>query len=139
MRGLLCAYRNPRDNFGVSWKASNYSLPNNQFNPAAFSEPAGNYGTCPRNYGRGPGFIQPDLGILKTTKLFGHVDWEFRGELFNFVNHPNFAGPGTTTNGLTLVSALRRSVTSWALGPHGRFNSRRRSSSEGETLRGQMF
>jgi hypothetical protein len=89
----------PDCNFDVSWRASNYSLPNNQFNPAAFSAPASNYGTCPRNYGRGPGFIQPDLGILKTTKIAGHVSWEFRGELFNFVNHPNFSGAGSTTNG----------------------------------------
>jgi hypothetical protein len=89
----------PDCNFGISPQATNYSLPNNQFNPAAFSAPAGAYGDCLRNYGRGPGFIQPDLGILKTTGISEHVSWEFRGELFNFVNHPNFSGPGTTTNG----------------------------------------
>jgi hypothetical protein len=89
----------PDCNFGVSWRAANYSLPGNQFNPEAFSAPAGNYGNCPRNYGRGPGFIQPDLGILKLTKITNRMSWEFRGEMFNFINHPNFAGPGSTFNG----------------------------------------
>jgi hypothetical protein len=89
----------PDCNFGVPVRASNYQLPGPQFNTAAFLPPAGNYGTCPRNYGRGPGFLQPDLGIIKTTKITDHLGWEFRGELFNFVNHPNFSNPGTTING----------------------------------------
>jgi hypothetical protein len=87
-------------------RSSSYDLPGPQFNIAAFSPPAGNYGTCPRNYGRGPGFLQPDLGILKTTKITEHASWEFRGELFNFVNHPNFSNPGSTINGFDFGSSF---------------------------------
>ncbi len=86
----------PYCNFGVSPRATNFSLPSNQFNVNAFETPAGNFGTCPRNYGRGPGFIQPDLSVLKTTKIFDKAAWEFRAEMFNVVNHPNFANPGTS-------------------------------------------
>jgi len=89
----------PDCNFAVPTRASNYSLPGSQFNIAAFSQPAGNFGTCPRNYARGPGFIQPDIGAVKNTKLGDRLTWEFRGEFFNIVNHPNFSNPGTTVNG----------------------------------------
>jgi hypothetical protein len=81
---------------GISPRAVHYSLPANQFNPAAFAPAAGNFGTCPRNFGQGPGFIQPDLDVIKNTKLTEHVTWEFRAEFFDFVNHPNFANPGTS-------------------------------------------
>jgi hypothetical protein len=89
----------PDCNFGIPTRALHYSLPGPQFNPAAFSQPAGNYGTCPRNYARGPGFIQPDIGLVKNTKLGEHLAWEFRGEFFNIINHPNFSNPGSTVNG----------------------------------------
>jgi hypothetical protein len=89
----------PDCNFGVSPRAVDFSLPTHQFNPNAFETPAGNFGTCPRNYGRGPGFIQPDLSVLKTTKIFDKLSWEFRAEMFDFVNHPNFANPGSTLVG----------------------------------------
>lgn len=80
---------------GISPKATKYSTPTNQFNLAAFAPDKGNFGTCPRNYGIGPGFIQPDLNLMKNTKLTEHVNWEFRVEFFDFVNHPNFGNPGT--------------------------------------------
>lgn len=86
----------PDCNFAVSPRAKNFSLPNNQFNANAFETPAGNFGDCPRNYGRGPGFIQPDLSVVKTTKIAEGLSWEFRAEMFDFVNHPNFANPGTS-------------------------------------------
>ena len=89
----------PDCNFGIAPRALDFHLPGPQFNTAAFSPPAGNYGTCPRNYGRGPGFLQPDVSVLKTTKINAHINWEFRGEMFDVVNHPNFSNPGSTTNG----------------------------------------
>jgi hypothetical protein len=89
----------PDCNFGVPTREQHYSLPGPQYNAAAFSAPAGNFGTCPRNYLRGPGFIQPDIGLVKETKLGDHLNWEFRGEFFDIVNHPNFSNPGSTVNG----------------------------------------
>jgi hypothetical protein len=83
---------------GVQWRATNWSH-SNQVNPAAFKKPALAWGTCPRNYGRGPNYIQPDLALVKNTKLTEHLNWEFRGEVFNFPNHPNFSNPGSSVNG----------------------------------------
>lgn len=89
---------------GVSWKAQNWSH-NNQFNTAAFSVPKLAYGTCPRNLGRGTNYIQPDFGLVKNTRLAEHLNWEFRGEVFNAPNHPNFSNPGSSINGYAFGSS----------------------------------
>lgn len=81
---------------GISPKALKYSAPTNQFNLAAFAPDKGNFGTCPRNFGVGPGFFQPDLDLMKNTKLTDHLTWELRAEFFNVINHPNFGNPGTS-------------------------------------------
>ncbi|MBS1822244.1 MAG: TonB-dependent receptor [Acidobacteria bacterium] len=91
----------PDCNFEAPTRAANYRLPGPQYNAAAFSAPAGNFGNCPRNYVRGPGFFQPDLGLVKNTKLGDRLTWELRGEFFNVVNHPNFSNPGGTVNGFS--------------------------------------
>ena len=83
---------------GESWRATNWSH-SNQFNTAAFTAPKLAFGTCPRNYVRGTGYLQPDLGLVKNTKLTEHLNWEFRGEVFNVPNHPNFTNPGGQVNG----------------------------------------
>jgi len=65
-----------------------------QINPAAFAAPPnGQYGDLGRNTGRGPGFTQWDLSFAKTTQIRERVSVQFRGELFNILNHPNFANP----------------------------------------------
>ena len=79
---------------GVSVHPSNYSVPDNQLNPGAFSAPPnGKYGDLGRNTGRGPGFTQWDASFAKTTQLTEKLRLQFRGELFNLFNHPNFANP----------------------------------------------
>jgi Carboxypeptidase regulatory-like domain/TonB dependent receptor len=65
-----------------------------QINPAAFAAPpAGQYGDLGRNTGRGPGFTQWDASFAKTTAINERLSIQFRGELFNILNHPNFANP----------------------------------------------
>lgn len=84
---------------GQSIKASNYSVPGSQFNPAAFvAPPAFTYGNLPRNAGRGPGFAQVDLGVSKTTQLTERMGLQVRAELFNVFNHPNFNSPSGLLN-----------------------------------------
>jgi hypothetical protein len=84
---------------GQSIRPTGYSAPYNQFNPAAFSNPApGAYGNTPRNYGRGPGFAQVDMSLAKTFKVNERVGVQFRGEMFNLFNHPNFANPSGYLN-----------------------------------------
>jgi hypothetical protein len=59
----------------------------------AFAKPAdGTLGTCGRNSLRGPRFKQWDANLIKTTKLTERMNLQFRWEVFNVINHPNF-GP----------------------------------------------
>ena len=78
---------------GVSTRPAHYSVPNNQFNAAAFIASPNGYGDVPRNYGRGPGFAQADLALSKTNNINERMKAQFRAELFNLLNHPNFANP----------------------------------------------
>ena len=57
-----------------------------------------------RNILRGPGFTNWDASIAKTWTLREQLKLQFRGEVFNVVNHPNFAassvgGDLTSPNG----------------------------------------
>jgi hypothetical protein len=67
------------------------------YDPCAFSiQPSGFYGDEGRNYLRGPGFNNLNFSLVKDTAVGflgegGRV--EFRAELFNIFNHPNFASP----------------------------------------------
>ena len=57
------------------------------------------YGTLPRNFLRGPGYINFDLAFSKTTALIGdRTKLEFRAEFFNIFNHANFLNPVTNIN-----------------------------------------
>jgi hypothetical protein len=61
----------------------------------------GTTGTCnPGNLGRnsvtGPSFVNADFSVIKNTKLTERVNLQFRGELFDIFNHPNFGNPGLT-------------------------------------------
>jgi hypothetical protein len=54
------------------------------------------YGTLPRNFMRGPGYVNFDLAFSKTTALIGERSkLEFRAEFFNIFNHANFKTPAT--------------------------------------------
>lgn len=57
------------------------------------------YGTLPRNYLRGPGYINLDMAFSKTTAITERVKFEFRVEFFNIFNHANFTNPGITNLG----------------------------------------
>jgi len=76
---------------------------------AAFMDPApGTLGTCGRNSLRGPGFKQLDGSVIKTTRLNEHLNLQFRWEVFNVLNHPNFnpapSGARLGTGGFATVS-----------------------------------
>ncbi len=63
------------------------------FNKAAFAQPAaGTFGQQPRNILRNPGFWEWDLGIRKNFPVTEKQRLQFRTELFNAVNHPNWGG-----------------------------------------------
>jgi Carboxypeptidase regulatory-like domain len=64
------------------------------FNPAAFAEPArGTFGNYMRNGVKGPQFIEWDFSTLKNFPITESKQLQFRLELFNAPNHPNWAPP----------------------------------------------
>ncbi len=65
-------------------------------NPAAFAIPAGEFGTAPRDFLRGPGTWQMDIGIGKRIPLTERMSLEFRSEFFNIFNHPQLGSPQAT-------------------------------------------
>jgi hypothetical protein len=61
--------------------------------------PAGYMGNATRNSIIGPGFIGFDASLMKATKIrkLGEAGaLQIRGDMFNVINHPNFAEPNTT-------------------------------------------
>ncbi|MBZ5653848.1 MAG: TonB-dependent receptor [Acidobacteriia bacterium] len=78
----------------------NHSWPSSSYNLSAFSfEP--NYdgiwghviGTVGRNALRAPRFFQWDLSIMKNFGITERLRVQFRADLFNILNHPNFTNP----------------------------------------------
>jgi hypothetical protein len=67
-----------------------------RLNPAAFNFalPGGQMGNLGRNALRGPAFWQVDASIQRTFGLFERLNMQFRWEVFNIFNHPNFLYPG---------------------------------------------
>ncbi len=83
-----------------SIRGKNYSAPNHQFDSSVFvTPPSSSFGDVPRNAGIGPRFAQVDLSLIKHTPIGEKWNMEFRTDLFNIANHPNFANPdGNTTD-----------------------------------------
>ena len=66
-------------------------------NPAAFVTPAnGTWGDAPRNVARGPGAWQMDMGMAKHIPLTERMALQFRTEVFNIFNHPQYGLPNAT-------------------------------------------
>jgi hypothetical protein len=79
---------------------SGVDFPNAKFNPAAFDiNPAfdGEWGQAlgdvGRNALRGPGFFQMDFSLMKDFPIREKMKLQFRADLFNIFNHPNFGPP----------------------------------------------
>ncbi len=63
-------------------------------------------GVChPGNLGRdaitGPDFVNTDFNVTKNTKLTERLNLQFRTEMFDIFNHPNFGNPLTTVGAAT--------------------------------------
>jgi hypothetical protein len=68
--------------------------PNQYFNPHAFFVPTnGTYGNLGRDTFIGPGLATLDFSLLKDTKITEKLDFQFRAEFFNILNHANFNTP----------------------------------------------
>ena len=89
--------------------------PDRWFNTAAFAFPAfGSFGDAGRNILDGPGFVNFNTSLMKTTKLREGLDLQFRAEAFNLFNHPNFNLPdnflGSPTFGRILSTQSPRHI-----------------------------
>jgi hypothetical protein len=68
--------------------------PNQYFNPLAFIQPAaGTYGNVGRNTLQGPGLATTDVSAAKRIALKERYTVQFRAEIFNIFNRPNFNNP----------------------------------------------
>jgi len=95
-------------NAGGQFSAGSGNDQNFWFNPAAFAAPtAGTFGNAPRNpsFLRNPGEQQWDIAFFKNFRMPGTQKIQFRAEIFNFINHPNWGNVAgtTTTSGFNQV------------------------------------
>jgi hypothetical protein len=78
---------------GVSFYPANKSV-NRWTNPAAFSQPAPyTFGNAGRNILTGPGLADWDFSLIRNFKLRESKTLQFRAEMFNIFNRPNFTLP----------------------------------------------
>ena len=89
-------------------------------NPAAFVNPPedadGNpirQGTLGRNALRGFGLTQWDFAIHRHFPIHDSLKLEFRAELFNVLNHPNFAPPQSVSERQISVNPPKYSPRAW--------------------------
>ncbi len=80
---------------GVSLTAGGGSL-KQWFNPAAFTQPAGLYGTASRNSITGPGTISNNMSLSKTMQLGDTRSFEIRATADNVFNTVQYSGVYTT-------------------------------------------
>jgi hypothetical protein len=74
-------------------------LSNGFLNPAAFAVPLpGTYGNLQRGSIHGPGDWQADVTAQKRFPIREAMNIEFRVEVYNIFNHPNFANPPSIIN-----------------------------------------
>jgi Carboxypeptidase regulatory-like domain len=91
--------------------ASNLRTPAHYFNTSAFTTaPQFVLGTASRNPARGPAYRDLDFALTKHTKLPGETDVEFRTEIFNFLNTPEFSQPNGTF-GSSAFGSITSTVT----------------------------
>jgi len=113
-------FSNPmRPNYvpGQSPRLDNAHWPSGSYNINAFAiEPDFNgewghvSGDVGRNALRGPSFFQWDFSVMKNFPIRERGQFQFRADLFNILNHPNFANPD---------GGICTSITPAAFAPNG--------------------
>jgi hypothetical protein len=76
-------------------------------NPAAFSTPApGTFGNARRNDYSGPNLAQLDMTLGKQFHATERTFFEFRADIYNILNHPNYGNPGNVRLNQTLATGV---------------------------------
>jgi len=97
---------------GVSLTSGGGSL-NNWFNKAAFTTPAGTYGTASRLSIPGPGTVSTDVALSKTHRFGEMKTLEVRATIDNFFNTVQYSGVDSTLGSgtygeVTSAAAMRQ-------------------------------
>lgn len=115
----------PNRVLGVPVRPSNYSVPFNQLNKAAFVAPPGTgaVGNLGRNSVIGPGATFFDMSVMKNTYLFRERDnLVLRCDFFNVLNHPTFGNPDGTMSDASFGQTLGTSGSARILQVSAQFN-----------------
>jgi hypothetical protein len=89
--------------------------PDRWFNPAAFAIPAaGAFGNAGRNILRGDGLHSFDLGVSRFFRVTERQSFQFRAEVFNLANHPNFFFPVQSLANSAAVGTITRAANTGA-------------------------
>ena len=78
---------------GVDWPNPRYNTAAYAIDPNYNGTPGQFNGDTGRNALRGPAFFQWDFSVMKNFPINERMKVQFRADLFNILNHPNFAGP----------------------------------------------
>jgi hypothetical protein len=93
--------------------------PQRFFNTGAYVlQPFGSFGNIGRNTLTGPGVISWDFSAIKNLRFGEQRGVEFRVEVFNFPNHPNWADPDRTFTSVNFgrITSTRTSMRELQLG-----------------------
>ncbi len=86
----------PRPNYVSGCQVQEDNV-NQWFNPACFTlQAAGTLGNIGRDTVIGPNNVDVDAALLKDTNLNERLRMQFRAELFNIFNHPNYGLPNAS-------------------------------------------
>jgi len=96
--GIGAATARPDLLAGVSTQPSSADLPKRQLSIAAFQTPVGRFGNLGRNVFTGPSAYNWDFSLFKNFTVLERQQVQFRAEMFNIFNTPQFANPGSTTS-----------------------------------------
>jgi len=104
-----------RPNFVPGCKPAANPTPTQWFNTSCFSAPAiGVLGNARRSNFYGPGQANLDLSLYKTVPVTERLNFQFRSEFFNILNHTQLGTPATAFGNAnfgtitTLVNAPRQ-------------------------------
>jgi len=75
------------------WPGSSYNIDAFAIEPTYDGTPGATIGTVGRNALRGPAYFQLDLSGMKNFAIAERVTMQFRADIFNIFNHPNFTNP----------------------------------------------
>ncbi len=105
--------RSPNSVAGRSMSSIILGGVNQYFDPSAFTPPGPReLGNTGRNTLVGPNLVRWDFSLLKNIPFKERYNLQFRAELFNIFNHPNFAGPAATVSNNVLFTASGSQVGS---------------------------